>query len=50
MKLDSKQQQTFLLEMFKAANIPGAVIEIAAAIKKAIETAEIAETHLETRD
>lgn len=49
MKLDSKQQQTFLLEMFKAVSIPGAAIEIAIEVKRAIEKAEIAETLLETR-
>jgi hypothetical protein len=49
-KLDSKQQQTFLLEMFKAIQIPGAVIEIAIEVKRAIEKAEIGETVLETRD
>lgn len=50
MKLDSKQQQTFLLEMFKAISIPGAVLEMAVEVKRAIEKAEIAETALETRD
>lgn len=42
MILDSKQQQTFLLEMLKAANIPGAIIDVAYTIKQAIEQAQIA--------
>jgi hypothetical protein len=43
MKLDNKQQQAFLLEMIRVANIPGAIIDLAASIKKAIEQAEIDE-------
>lgn len=43
MILDSEQQRKLLLEIFRVANFPGEVLELAAETKKAIQQAKIEE-------
>lgn len=41
MTLDSEQQRAFLLELFNAAQIPGAHIALAYSIRVALEQAKV---------
>ena len=43
MTLDSEDQRTFLLELFKQVNFPGVVLESAYTLKAAIQKADIEE-------
>jgi hypothetical protein len=42
MILDNEQQRKFLLEMFTQVNFPGQFLELAYAVKQALQQAQIA--------
>jgi hypothetical protein len=48
MILDNEQQRKFLLELFAQVNFPGAAIDIAYALKRAIQMAGVAAESSET--
>lgn len=43
MILDNEQQRQFLLEIFKQVNFPGQILDIAYAVKQALQQAQITE-------
>jgi len=45
MTLDNEQQRSFLLEMMKQVNFPGAILEVAHHVKQAIVHAHVVDPH-----